>query len=197
MKKQRMQIIVLAVVLVVLIGGLLGLRAYNQAQEDAPREPEGEALCSMEADDILRMAYDYEGTRYEYEKVDGEWKYTSDPEQTMKQDKLTTIAAYFAQLTATDKIENVEDLSVYGLEEPARTFSFETDQESFTFFVGNLNDILGIYYICRPDENTVYIVDSKQITVFNVKAEDLIAEEEESDEAGNSGTEAEESGSES
>ena len=69
-------------------------------------------------------------------------------------------------------------MSQYGLEEPERYFAFETAEGTHTFYIGDRNTISYGYYICEPDDTTVYLVDNLVGTAFSKTLEDLIEEEE-------------------
>ena len=181
MKKQRIQIILLVVILFALVGILLGVRQYNRSQAQKTEEPQGEALSSLTSEEITWLSFDYEGTTYAYDQVDGTWYYTPDHERTLTQYRIQNAASSFAGLTASSTIENVEDLSQYGLDEPERSFSFGNADQSYTFQIGADNDIMDLCYICRPGENTVYAVDLSVISSLNWTVDDVTAEEEKTD----------------
>ena len=178
MNKQRKQLIILLAVLVLLGGGYLGLRQYNKMQSEKVVEEEGEAIVTLEEDSVIKFTYDYEGTEYTYEKKDDTWYYTADPELTLTQYRLTNIAGKMEELTAETTITDVTDMEQYGLTEPSRTFSFETAEESYQFYVGDYNDFTSQYYICRAGENTVYSVTAATVTCMNLDVMDIVEEEE-------------------
>ncbi|MBQ8230316.1 MAG: DUF4340 domain-containing protein [Lachnospiraceae bacterium] len=191
MKKQKGQMIIMLAVLLVLGVGYLALRQYNKVQSEKEPEVEGDVLVSLEKDDIIRFSFDYEGTDYTYEKEDGTWYYAADNTLNLTQTRLNTMAGRVADLTASNTITGVTDLAQYGLDEPSKTFTFDTGSESFTFNVGDYNDMASVYYICEPGSDTVYTVSSITVTQFNFDVTEIV-EEEESTEA----AEETESGSE-
>ncbi len=178
MKKQAKQMIILLVVLVLLAGVYLGLHRYNQVQSKKPAEEEGKKIVSLEEDAVIRFTYEYEDVEYTYEKKDDTWYYTEDPELTLTQYHLTNIAGKMEDMTAEDTITGVTDMEQYGLAQPSRTFSFETATESYAFCVGDYNDFTGMYYICKPGENTVYTVNAATVTCMNLDVMDIVEEEE-------------------
>ena len=181
MKKQKGQLIIMLAVLLVLGVGYLALRQYNKVQSEKEPEVEGDVLITLEKDDIIRFSFDYQGTDYTYEKEDGTWYYADDRSLTLTQTRLNTMAGRVVGLTADNTITGVTDFAQYGLDEPFKTITFETASESYTFNVGDYNDMASVYYICEPDSDTVYTVSSIMVTQFNFDVED-IAEEEESTE---------------
>ena len=178
MKKQKGQMIIMLAVLLVLGVGYLALRQYNKVQSEKEPEVEGEVLVSLEKDDIIRFSFDYEGTDYTYEKEDGIWYYAADNTLNLTQTRLNTMAGRVADLTASNTITGVTDFSQYGLDEPSKTFTFETASESYTFNVGDYNDMASVYYICEPGSDTVYTVSSITVTQFNFDVTEIVEEEE-------------------
>ena len=178
MKKQGKQMIIMLVVLVLLVGGYLGLRRYNEVQSAKAVEEEVDYIVSLEEDSVIKFTYEYEETEYTYEKKEDIWYYTGDPELTLTQYRLTNIAGKMEEMIVQDTIAGVTDMEQYGLAEPARTFSFETATERYEFYVGDYNDFTGMYYICKPGENTVYTVNAATVTCMNLNVTEIVEEEE-------------------
>ncbi|MBR5248230.1 MAG: DUF4340 domain-containing protein [Lachnospiraceae bacterium] len=177
MKKQGKQMIILLIVLVLLLGGYLGLRWYNEVQSTKTVEEEVDYIISLEEGSVIKYTFEYEGTEYTCEKKDDTWYYTGDPELTLNQFYLTNIASKMEKIIAKDTISDVTDMEQYGLAKPTRTFSFETATERYEFYVGDSNSFTKMYYICKPGENTVYIVDAAVITSMNVDVKEIVVEE--------------------
>lgn len=190
MKKQRVQLLVLAIVLIALCAALLGVRQYNQAQAEKPEEEEGEVVLAVEADDIIRFSYDYEGVTYTFEKEGDTWYYAEDHDLTLRQYYTASLVTGVAPLVATQIIENVTDMGQYGLTEPQRTISYETATGSYILYVGDKNTVTSGYYVCLPSESAVYVVDSADISRFNVTLDNLVDDTEEEENAENASAEA-------
>lgn len=187
MKKQKIQLIVLVLVLAALTGAFFGVRKYQEAQAQKPVEEEGIVLFDVYNEDVINMIYDYEGETYHYEKVDGTWYLAEDHSQSIRQYYLNSMAAGASSIKATQVLENVEDLSQYGLETPQNTIIFDTAIQRFRIHVGDKNSLTLSYYIQLPDKpSTVYIVPQTYITRFNYGPDSII----EAQEAGDSEPEA-------
>lgn len=78
-----------------------------------------------------------------------------------------------APMEAVQIIENASDISQYGLDEPSRRISLETAQAVYTYYVGDYNSMSGIYYVCKPEESTVYTVEAAAINGLNYTLEDV------------------------
>lgn len=180
MKKQKRQLLIMLLALVVLGGGYFGLRQYNKVQSEKVEESDETVLVTLEKEDIIRFTYDYNDVVYTFEKNDDTWYYADQPDWNLTQYRLTNIASKLAALTPKETITGVTDLSQYGLDDPAKTVTFETETDSYTFYAGDYNDIISVYYICMAgDDSTVYTVSAAYVTVFNLNPEDIIEEEEE------------------
>lgn len=180
MKKQKIQLIVLVLILAALAGAFFGVRKYKEAQAQKPVEDEGIVVFDLDSDDVVNIIYDYEGETYQYEKVEGTWYLAEDHSQTVKQFYLSAMAMGVSSITATQVLENVTDLSQYGLETPQRTIIFDTAIQRFRIYVGDKNSMTSYYYIQLPDKpDTVYIVQGTYFDRFNYGLEDIIEVQEE------------------
>lgn len=178
MKKQRMQLIILLAALVLLVVGLFGLKKYNQSQEETPAEENKEVVVDITTEDVTDFSYEYAGETYSFEKVDETWYAANDHSLNIDQDTIAFILRNIAPLEATEIIENVTDMEQYGLATDMRMFSFSTTSETYTFYIGDLNSMASAYYICKPSDNKIYMVDSLIVNSFNYTWEDLIVVEE-------------------
>ncbi len=182
MQKQGKQLLILALALVVLAGAYLGVRQYNRAESQKPAQEEEQSilLADISDTDVISFTYDYEGETNTFEKEEDTWYYAEDHELKITQYRMTTMLSRIAPLKAKQKIENVTDLSQYGLDKPAQTVSFSTAQESHTIQIGDYNSSVAIYYFLLDDDpTTVYVsADSYLGSGFNYSLENLIEEEE-------------------
>lgn len=180
MKKQSKQLLILLGVLVVLAAAFFGLKQYNKVQSEKETEAADadEIVVDEAEEDIIRLTYDYEGETYSFEKEEDTWYYTEDRSVSIAQSFIRNLVYAVAPLEAEQKIENVTDMSQYGLGDSERTIQFETAGTSYIFEIGNYNDVTDVYYISKLSENTVYAVQQGTITVFDKTLEDLIADTE-------------------
>lgn len=182
MKKQKIQLIVLVLMLAALAGAFFGIRKYKEAQAQKPIEEEGTAVFDVGSEDVINIIYDYDGETCQYEKVDGTWYLAEDHSQTVKQYYLSAMAAGVSSLKADQILENVTDLSQYGLDTP-QSIIFDTAIQRFRIYVGDKNSMTSSYYIQLSDQpDRVYIVPETYINRFHYGPEDIIEAQE--DEAG-------------
>ena len=164
--------------LVVLAVAFLGIRQYNKNASSAasPTEDTQETVLDVDSDDITSFRYVYEGETYSFEKEEDTWYYTGDHSLNLNQDRIKAMILKVAPLKADQVIENVTDMSQYGLADPERTIQYETADRSVIINVGNLNSMTSQYYIAFPSEMKVYVVTTNVVTGFNYTLDDLVEE---------------------
>ena len=164
--------------LVVLAAVFLGIRQYNKntASATSTTEDTQETVLDVNSDDITSFRYVYEGETYAFEKEDDTWYYADDHSLNLNQDRIKAMILKVAPLKAEQMIENVTDMSQYGLADPERTIQYETADRSVIINVGNLNSMTSQYYIAFPSEMKVYVVTTNVVTGFNYTLEDLVEE---------------------
>ena len=163
---------------VVLAAAFLGIRQYNKNALSATSitEDTQETVLDVNSDDITSFRYVYEGETYAFEKEDDTWYYADDHSLNLNQDRIKAMILKVAPLKADQVIENVTDMSQYGLADPERTIQYETADRSVIINVGNLNSMTSQYYIAFPSEMKVYVVATNVVTGFNYTLEDLVEE---------------------
>ena len=178
MKKKQRQMIGMLLALVVLAAAFLGIRQYNKNASSATSitEDTQETVLDVNSDDITSFRYVYEGETYAFEKEDETWYYADDHSLNLNQDRIKAMILKVAPLKADQVIENVTDMSQYGLADPERTIQYETADRSVIINVGNLNSMTSQYYIAFPSEMKVYVVATNVVTGFNYTLEDLVEE---------------------
>lgn len=194
MKKQARQVIILAVFLVILGGGYLALRSYHQKQENQTLTDDRLALMQLDTEDIIRIRYNCDAQEFSFEKGEDTWYSVSDPTLSLTQYYFSTMTSYLASLRVEETIGETADLAQYGLEEPEKVIVFETEQESYTLWVGDYNSIAGGYYICFADQNEVYVIQNTFRNAFNHDLDSMVQEtQEESTESESTESESTES----
>lgn len=180
MKKQKRQMVILLLVFAALLALFFGVKQYNKIQAQKPAEEEEViAVIDAAAEDVIRISYDYDGESNTFEKEEDTWYAAEDHSLNIKQTRLTNMAGAVTPLEAGQRIEDVTDLSQYGLTEPQRTITIETAAKSYILYVGDKNELTSSYYVCLPGETVVYTVSTSDISRFDYALADLIEEEEE------------------
>ena len=178
MKKKQRQMIGMLLALVVLAVAFLGIRQYNKNAESTTSATEDtqETILDVNSDDITSFSYVYEGETYSFEKEGDTWYYADDHSLNLKQERIKAMLLKVAPLEVNQVIDNVTDMSQYGLANPERTIQYETADRSVIINVGNLNSMTSQYYIAFPSEMKVYAVTTNVVTGFNYTLDDLVEE---------------------
>ena len=179
MKKSR--ILIPAVVLVLCIGVWMGLRSYNRSTEQKTEEQEEKAqtVLSVPAEDIQSFSFMSGGNTYEFVKKEDVWSYTGDKNFPVDEDQVEELLSSFEQVEAARVLQDVTDLSEYGLSEPSNVITLK-DREGtvYTLSIGNLNSSTGDYYVSAEEEHTVYTIDSTIPLNFQIGLYDLARTED-------------------
>ena len=99
------------------------------------------------------------------------WYLTDDPEYKLDQSSMNSMLTAFVNLEASRQL--TETSEEYGLEEPTLTFWMTANGETTTWICGATNDVTGTVYLQKKGEDTVYLVDTNKVTVFEKSRMDL------------------------
>ncbi len=182
---RKKQYLVLVIVLAVIVAALFAVRAaksHKEKEEEKQKEAEIVYAVQFDADEVTAFSYQYEGNTLEFVKTDDTWTCKADESVDVDEDKIQNLLNAVSTVTADSTIENVSDISEYGLDEPTQeaAFVFE-DGSTKTMTFGMENQVLGGYYLQVSDDTNVYLVSSTSVTsTLNKSLEDLTAAEEES-----------------
>lgn len=195
MKKQKNQLIVLIVLLVVCVAGYFGLKLYQDKQAEKEEQQQAEedagiAVASIDASSITSFSYLLDGETLSFTKNDDEWTCDSEPETDLDEDMITSLLSNVTSVTADQALEDVDEDSLgdYGLSDPFNvitigTSSDEGETQTYTFLVGDYNATMYCYYFMLEGDSNVYTMQSGLCSAFSDTVDDLKATEEESEDA--------------
>ena len=202
MKKQRIQMIVLSVVLILCCAGFLAARAYStKVEEEEQQKEEGEyTALSFEKENLSQLKISGENGTLWLNYDNGDWSFVNDIDaeeaalngttEESTEDSTEAESGYevnsgtanqilekLASLSCTNEIDSVTDMEQYGLDEPVMTVTLTmTDGTVHTVEVGDLNSMITAYYIRVDDGNTVYTMSTSNYSLFN-KVDTDVAQE--------------------
>lgn len=184
MKKQKRQMIIIVAVLLLLILGYLLLRANNARQEALETQAAAEAVITVtdfDASDITALSYQLDGETLSFTKTDDVWNYDADTSIDLDEDAVEDLISTVSNLTAETKIDEYNDLSEYGLEEPVNTIKLSMESGDLIIYVGSQNQVTGNYYIQIDGQDELYLISTDLSSEFASTVEDLTVEEEETE----------------
>lgn len=129
---------------------------------------EAESESTSEAADDSESTSASEETEPETEIV---WYLADDPEYKLDQSTVSSMLTAFVNLEASRQL--TETSEEYGLEEPTLTFWMTANGETTTWICGATNDVTGTIYLQKQGEDTVYLVDTDKVTIFEKSRMDL------------------------
>lgn len=181
MKKKGALLLALLVALLVLAGGYLGLKFYNDAQESATQEP-GILLSNL--GDVTHLTVTYAGATLDLSKDgDGVWTLDGAGSVALNQVAVQDMADAVRNVTAEQLVaEDDKTLSEYGLQSPQGTVTGRDGEgEEVTFLIGDHLDFNDTYYVKRQDVPGVYSVGYKLGDAVLKTLGDLKAAEEDAE----------------
>lgn len=161
--------------LIVLILLLLLVKNINSKEEKEQSE-DSIAFLNIESTDITNISYaSADNQKLTFTINDGTWMYDEDNSFPLNQELITAMSTSFYGLNANRKIDQVDELSEYGLDIPKMVITITCSDDSVsTVYIGAENSATGDYYALL-DDNTevVYTLSSNVYTTFNYKLNDL------------------------
>lgn len=172
MQRQKKQLLVMAGLLAAVIAAyLLAVRFGGTETEEERARYEVTGLAAQE---VTRLVFTNADGTVALTKSGDTWKCDDDSEAEIDGEAVEGLLENVAQLSSEDRIENVEDLGMYGLEEPAKTVMISDGDRKYTIFVGDINSVTDMYYIYLEEKpDCVYTVERSVADSFDVTMEDL------------------------
>lgn len=177
MKRSAKTLMLLAVLLLCVGGYCL----MNQGGETAAvTEKSGTFdLTAHLAEDLTGLQWQRDGENYHFVKENDAWVNADNADFPVNQAAVQALADDLADMTATRKLEDVSDLSAYGLAEPAFTVAAAwSDGSSTTFAMGDSTPFADGYYLTIGQEGIAYTVASSLSVLFADDMNDLAQMEE-------------------
>lgn len=173
MKKQKKQLLLLTGILIVAVALWFVVDYIPQQTQE---EEESYQVTNFDNDEIIRLTYTNESGTYSFTRKEEEWQYEEDKSVDIEESVITNMIGKLSSYDSENRITGVEDLSVYGLDEPVKTILLASDTASCTFIIGDYNQTTYTYYMClEEDTSTVYTVTSTDISVFDNTLEEVTA----------------------
>ena len=154
MTKQTKTLAILAAALVVCGGAYAGLRVWNdrQAQID-------DTVYLTQLSDLTGLTLTNSAGTLSFTKTDGAWQYDGDSAFPADQTAVEDLAEQVGSLAALRVIDDPEDLSAYGLDEPSLQASVTAGDGTTAELL--LGDVSSSYcYAKLADSDTVYTIST-------------------------------------
>lgn len=154
--KRYKRLLILVAVLVTACIATFALTQYEEKQEQI--RTSDAIILEIPADTVTSLSWDYEGGgSLAFHKTEDGWKYQDDEAFPVSEEKISGILEKFESFGVTFIIEDVEDYSQYGLDEPEATLHLATEERSYDIKLGAFSKMDEQRYVDIGDGN-VYLV---------------------------------------
>ncbi len=169
----------LAGCLVLAVGGYALTTELVARAEQKEAEASQIPFVSVESDDLTALSWSYDGETYALQKnADGTWQWPEDAEFPVNQTTVSYMEYALSDITATRTLEDVTDLTQYGLDDPQSVISYTTaDDTTVEILTGDYNDVSSEYYAQLAGTDTVYLVSGDYMEDFQYAIDDLLQTE--------------------
>lgn len=181
MKKQKIQMILILVVLVLCIGAyfLVSHMAKQEEQKQKDSETGGQTtIVEIDADKVDAFSYEVDGKTYACTRDGDDWKYDDDNSLQLDVNSINTMLEKLNGVIALETLDSYDSLSDYGLDKPQNTISVTVGDKTTTFYIGDYNDMVSEYYLKMEGDDAVYLVDSTLKDTFSKTVDTLVKEED-------------------
>ena len=167
--KKSTKLVSAVVVLAVLGGVYVGLNTYVSKEEktESSEEESKTEVFSMKTDDIKSLEFIVDKKEVTFEKKDDSWVKKDETAFPVNQTTLDSAASAIETVEADRVLEDVEDLTEYGLDSPSNTVTVDTADGTTKLNIGDENTSTNQYYISKDDDDsTVYVVAADTVSPF-------------------------------
>lgn len=170
MKKSK-RIMALLALLVIAVSANVVIQKINAAKEDEVLEEAGKfSLTEYEKDDISGLQWTKGDSSLSFSLSDGVWQYAQDAAFPVDQTAVKTLSDAAIGLSANRKLENIENVSDYGLDEPPFSLSIAfSDGKEVTYSLGDQTPFQDGYYLSvSVQEDSVYVIADDVSSDFSI-----------------------------
>lgn len=174
-RKKRTQLIILFILLLITAAAFGALKGYLKNAPDEEGEVKEESYSALAIDSSQVTDIGLIGSKGNINLVrTGEgFQSTEDESLAIDDSAVELFLSDACSITASMKIEDVEDMAQYGLDAPSVNLTLQWDNNMYTVKLGDYNSIIGGYYLNVNDENTVYVVSSSVYYALDKSLEDF------------------------
>ena len=174
--KKTNRLIALACVLLVTCGAAAAVISHEEKKEQI--KASDEVILQIPTQSVTALSWETEDTSLSFHK-DGGWHYDEDDAFPVDEQKIGDLLSPFEAFGVSFVIDEVEDFSQYGLDDPVCTIEI-TAQDSaapYEIRLGNFSTMDAQRYVSIGD-GKVYLVSSDPMELYNAQLKDMIKNDE-------------------
>ena len=173
--KRKKTLIILCALLVLIIGGIVIVNAVEKHVESISTIDE--VVFAADADSLTEIKWTFEDKTLDFVKTDDVWTYSGDDSFPVDQEEISYLIENFAEVHASFIIEDVEDYSQYGLDDPEAEITFVTSDGETTLSCGTFSTMDSKRYI-SINGGTVYLIDDDIEEYLSSEKDDYLDNDE-------------------
>jgi len=168
--KRSKRLIVLLCVLCAACAATFGVLRYEEHKEKIQNSDQ--VILEIDSDSVQSLSWAYEDETLSFHR-DGTWLYDGDEAFPVDEEKINERLELFREFGVSFIIEDVEDYSQYGLDEPICTITLKTEDETYEILLGDYSKMDSQRYISIGDGNA-YLVKNDPLDYFEAVLRDMI-----------------------
>lgn len=173
--KRSKRLSVLVSVLVVVCAATFALTKYEKKQEEIQNSEA--VILEISADSVESISWEFSDEGLSFHKEEDRWLYDEDEAFPVSDEKIADILSHFEEFGVSFIIENVEDYSQYGLDDPEYTIYLTTADTSYELKLGDFSKMDEQRYVDIGDGN-VYLVSEDPTEFMQTELSSMILHDE-------------------
>ena len=169
--KRKRTMIAAVIVLIALIAGIFVVNNVEKHVDSL--NSIDEVIISLDGDDVSKFEWTIDGETLGFEKSDDTWIDPDDADFPVDTELITEFLDEFSEVHASFIIDDVEDYSQYGLEEPDASVTFTLSEGSLTVDLGSYSVMDEKRYVSIGD-GKVYLIDTDLLEDVSVERDDFM-----------------------
>ena len=172
--KKILPLIIAGIICVSLFAAYFIISGKINKEDEGEEKAGGELIAINEKDKITAISVCSANGSFALFSINGEWRLTGDQKLPVDPKAVDSLKSALEHIISLRKVsDSGDDLSVYGLAEPALAVNFTCGGEAKRYLFGNVNDYYGGYYFKAFDSDAVYIVEAALYTALDKETEEL------------------------
>lgn len=178
--KKKKGLIIGIVILLLLLGAYFLLRYLNLDEDNTEEEDTTETVFEIDAEDISNIQIVSGENTFDFSHGDDTWSYVQDANFPLSESAILDKVSSLTSISSSRTIENPENLSDYGLEDPEVIATVtDTEGETTKLSLGTTNDaVSGCYMSLNDDTSKIYLVDTSLKTNLQFDLSDIAEKED-------------------
>lgn len=173
MKKAKKIYALLGVLLVICVATFV----ISRQEEEKEKIKNSDAIIlTIDSESVTALSWEYGETSLAFHK-DEKWLYDEDEAFPVDEEKIADLLEQFAEFGVSFEIEEVEDYSQYGLDDPTCSIKITAGEQEYNILLGAYSTMDEERYVSVGD-GKVYLVSHDPMDDYEITIRDMIKHDE-------------------